>query len=251
MPLFDGNLQIDRMVITDSSGTPTEIDIARLGTTPVFPDSVGAPVIDTFTRTDSNGSIDAAGTETVTFSINGTEGATFSIAASGPAQTSFAGGPATIGSTPSVITWTLPANTSGSTRSFTATILGTGTTVLEDGLISSITVDQEAALPHGISSSYSESSGVNVGFIDPANFPQAVFNVTLSRAGGLSGFTIGAFDNRGGGVVSPTSSSATSVVVTFSVNGGSSTGNMGGVEVTRPGYTTFRQPLVQWGVGTG
>lgn len=41
MPFYDQNTIIGRMLITDNAGTPTEIGVARLGTNPVFPNTLG------------------------------------------------------------------------------------------------------------------------------------------------------------------------------------------------------------------
>ncbi len=46
MPIYDGTQQIHQMFITDAVGTATQIHVARIGRTAVFPDSLGnsAPV---------------------------------------------------------------------------------------------------------------------------------------------------------------------------------------------------------------
>ena len=143
MPLFDGNTKIDRMVITNSAGTPIEVDVARIGTTPIFPDTVGAPVIDGFTI-DSTAVIPNTETTRI-LTVTGSDDATFNLSVN----------IGTLDSSDFVITggsnsyvWTIPAQNNGAPiRSLTATISPTGISILEEGLVNTITLSQSAGTP--------------------------------------------------------------------------------------------------------
>ena len=143
MPLFDGNLKIDRIVITDNAGTPTEVDVARIGVNPVFPDTVGAPVIDGFSI-DSTETIPNTGT-TRTLTVTGSDDATFDLSVNAGTldSSSF-----TITNGSNSYVWTIPAQEMGaSARNLEATLSASGITIIEDEVPTSLSVSQEAGVP--------------------------------------------------------------------------------------------------------
>ena len=144
MPYYNGNTKIDRRVITDGNGVPTEIDLIRIGATSVFPDSVGSPIINGFSISST---AVVPNTETLrTLTVSGTEGATFRIVVSiGSLDRS----DFTIGSSETEnYVWTIPGQETGDPVEMpTATIEAVGLSILEEGLVTSITLSQAAGTP--------------------------------------------------------------------------------------------------------
>lgn len=260
MPLHDGNNKIlDSLTIAGAlNGTSGiklgDVDVVqvRLGGTAIFPDTVGAPVIETFTSPYDAMNLIARTGGTATLSITGIEGATFSVSISIADIDDATGTIPASGST--TVSFAIPGTTSGGAVNHTATISATGVSILDPALVPTVTITQEAATPHGITSDFTPVPtfvGVNLGFISPSSLPLFAFTITVTRTGGFSGWDIAGFSNQGGNniTVSPTTSSATSQAVQVTVVGGGGTGNEGGVRITRAGFTTYQQEVIEWGIG--
>ena len=248
MPLFDNNTKIESLRLG-----PTEIIEVRLGGTPIFPDSVGAPVINGFTSPyDAMNPISRNG-GIATLTVSGVEGATFSVSVN-ITDVDDQTGIIPEGQTSTTVSFVIPSTANGNSVNHIATISAIGISILDENLTTSVIITQEAALAHGISSDFTPDPnfvGINLGFISPSSLPFLAFTITVTRAAGLGGFTFEGFSNHGGNniTVSPTSSSSTSQAIQVTVVGGAGTGNEGGVRITRPGYTTYQQEVIEWGIG--
>ena len=205
MPLFDGNTKIDRMVITNSAGTPIEVDVARIGTTPIFPDTVGAPVIDGFTINNQDDVPIGGGTKTLT--VTGTEGATFSLSVDVGSldRTDFV-----IGSGLSEeYIWTFAPQANGDPSEVgTATLAIAGTSILEEGTPTEYQVSQLAGTPlitptaSLSTSSISTNPGSTVDYTKGYNGDATTFNLRLS-ATGVTGVVWGGHITNGAGAGGP------------------------------------------------
>lgn len=185
MPLYDGNTQINRVVLTDSTGTPTEIVEMRLGIMPVFPDSVGQLTITNIIITGSaggsqlTGAIPRAG-GTYYYRVEGDPGATFTatggnVTVSGGVKTLDANGRYEE-------SFTVAGQGLGDPgESISVTIFPEGSTVVQDGVQNPISVSQEAGEPEP-SLPGSFFSGVTRATVNPLTGSRTVgssFTVTI------------------------------------------------------------------------
>ena len=240
MPIFDHNTQIHQIYITNDADPPvaTQIHVVRLGGQALFPDMLGAPIIETFIQSATT--VTSVGGN-ISLTITGTEGAEWSIAVSFGSLNRSSG---TLGSTGTdTITWTIGGH-DGNQVNRTATISAQGTSILEEGLNATATVQQSAALANGISTNYSgPANGINLGFLQSSGLPQPIGNYTVF--GNISNSTVSAF---GSATVTNQGASGGGTQFLFTVTGGSATGNRGGIRITRPGYRTFSQNWFEWGI---
>ena len=228
MPFYDHNLKIGRMLITDDSGNPEEIGIARLGTTPYFPDSVGDPIIDSFALAGGITTVANTGTS-VEVQIDGSDGAEWSLSTDYGTLSASTG---TIGTDPNP-TWTLPHTESSSIETRSITVSSRDTTTLDEDLTTTISVQQNAGL----------ASSVNMGIIPGGNIdtsqfhnfswsytgaPGATGTLTINSDFGEVAQGIRCFGNVNGASFNIPSTGAGSSV-TFNVG----TGNVGGADATR------------------
>ena len=237
MPLFDRNTKIDRIVLTNDSNPPvaTEIDVARLGTIAVFPDTVGAPIITGFTA-DSETVSNLGGT--IVLTIVGSEGSFFSI----NVDTSEINLTGSIpdGQISTTVDWVIDASMNSNILSHSASISALGGSVLDENLETSIVVQQDAAQANGVSTDFANpdnpGQGINQG---PGASPFIAGYYTVDNPNGLTLQWYG----DGSGVIDTTTVPGK---VGFIVTGSSGPGSSGGLEAIGAGFTTFRQEWAEW-----
>ena len=209
MPLFDGNLKIDKMFIFTSDTTNindgVEIEVARIGTTPIFPDTVGAPVINGFTINNQDDVPIGGGTKTLT--VTGTEGATFSLSVDVGSldRTDFV-----IGSGLSEeYIWTFAPQANGDPSEVgTVTLAIAGTSILEEGTPTEYQVSQLAGTPlitptASLSTSAgSTNQGSTVDYTKGYNGDATTFNLRIT-ATGVSSVVWGGHITNGAGAGGP------------------------------------------------
>ena len=199
MPLQFGNTEIEEIRLGS-----TEIEEARLGTIPVFPNTVGQLLLDTFSVTEASASGTAA--NTLNAVITGSEGAMFTLNQNGRSVTfTPSGGSATTtGTIPSGgtlnITFSLAAQSQGaSARTVTYEVVNTG--LVTNTLTDTVTQGAGPAIPDrnpvgSVTVSSITADGVSIlgGSIAAGTYTVVVtgtYSVTTAASG--SGDTRGTF----------------------------------------------------------
>ena len=234
MPLYDGNTKIERIVVTDTAGMPTEIEQANFGAVAIFPDSVGLPLLTGFNIVPSSASGTASTTLTAT--VFGDSGATYNITGTGAPTATRAIGEV---QDSDIFTFTLPARGTGAgavTHTYRVTNVGDPANTFTDTVAQGAgpvptPVDATATWVSG-SQSFSPSTG-SIGDSFTVSFSASIRVTGLARNGGSNNpfFWSGSGNSR---TYSPSSTgrfnfgTATSVGQILTASGSVNVSTMGG-----------------------